>query len=218
MHRALETLALLGVLAVSGAWAQDNRLTSATTTSGCSLSMEETFPMRKLSWSGECKNNLLEGHGVLSYESSQVQTKDDRRLEWKFKWVQSGLMREGKPEGMWIVADKTRKSLIFKRYRSGAIADSTYFDDVSSDSSRKNNYGNVKAWLDKWSKGNIAAPRFAYLLAGVDTYYENPQKFFSGDFRVPENTTASSSPAAVAPPQSSSSDDPTVFGRSARGS
>jgi hypothetical protein len=217
VRRALQALALLGFLGGSGAWGQEKQLTTVTTVSGCTLSMEMTTGMRKLNWTGECKNNLLEGHGVLSYESSQTVTKDGRHLNWESKWVNAGLMREGKPEGLWTSADKKSKGIIFTSYRGGLTAGSMYFGDMTSDSNRKNTFGNVKTWLDEWSRGNLAAPRYAYLMAGLNAYYDNPNNFYSGNFSAPAAATVATSPAPTPAKQTSVADDPKVFGRSMRG-
>ncbi len=216
MKRSLLFIVCVGVLA-SGAWAQDKRLISATTPSGCSLSMEIFWGMRKFDWTGECKNNLLEGNGVLSFESSQRTDKDGSHIQWENKWVQSGLMREGKPVGLWMLADKKDKTIGFSSFQDGYRRGSTFFGNEARDSTKKNSYSNIKAWLDEWSSGNMNTPRYAYLMAGLNAYFENPSKFFSGQFNAPASSAAPAQPATNPAPQGSSADDPKVLGRSARG-
>ncbi len=208
---------VLGLTGANVAWGQDKQLTSLTTTSGCALSMETRIGMRKLNWTGECKNNLLEGNGVLSYESSQQLTKDRRYQNWETMWVESGRMREGKPEGLWIIASMKNKTLIFKAFRGGFLSGEMHFSDLTVDPKRKNTPSNVKSWLVEWSRGTIDTPRYAYLMAGVNAYYDNPHNFYSGNFTAPAAASAAASQAASPARQTSQADDPKVFGRSMQG-
>jgi hypothetical protein len=206
----MRVLALLGILAARGTWAQDKQLTTLTTSNGCSVLIEKSMDMRKLNWTGECKNSFLEGHGVLSYESSTGQN-------WGPGWVDAGLMRNGKPEGLWMSASRVHNSICFVSFNSGWRSDLECFSGKIQADNRQNRIYAVKPWLYEWTKGTLNDPRYGYLVAGLDAYYDDTDKFFSGNFKAPNTATFEATPTSTAKKRSNAADDPKVFGRSMRG-
>ena len=211
MHRALRVLALLGLVSMGGAWGQTTAVPTARqlrTAQGCIAIILSRFTITNLSWDGACKEGLINGIGVLTYEYT-------RNTGSVISEARLTLADKGTPSGVSFDFASGNGNTGMLTYRTGSG-----YSSFAIEADRNDRYGS-SAFLDEKLKdafgtfAQLNSPTFSEsdLRKLISAYQSSDVPSFDHGVAFLKTQLSQRNRRDVSMGQP---DDPKVFGRSAR--
>lgn len=184
LRHSLRLISLVSVLGSGTVLAEDTpTLYKVETMQGCYFfSIHAPEYWQSVNWTGGCKNGFANGNGVLTY----VLTRYDRHT-----FANAGAYLNGYRKGLWMQDNQTAHDFNFLMYDGFKMS---YLRNLRMDGQPQNLEGALSE-LNSISNNHPDDPQFAYVLSAVKIYYQDSQRFYSGNFGTPQQNTSLSSNA-----------------------